>query len=333
MRKIVPIGLLFLVFLVSCSEQKTQETITTLAPVTDTVKKELEVYKAPDTNSLKDDDWGQMVKYGARLVKNTAYYIGPEGIVSKNLKNKMNCTNCHLESGTRPFGLNFFNSHKTYPQYRGRENKILSMSDRVNNCIERPHSGKPLPLDSKEMIAIISYIKWIGENYDPEKHQGYALKYVDYKGLNADSKRGAEVYEKHCKTCHQANGEGKMNLENTTYTYPPLWGSLSYQEGSSMHRVLKAASFIKYNMPNLTTDYTKPTLTDQEALDVAAFINDGSIHPRPKSKYKMYENMHTKPIDFFKGPYEDGFPESQHTFGPWDDIEKYYLDKGQKVHR
>lgn len=333
MKKLYILLLACSVYFVSCSDKKETHENKHHA-VKDTVsKKELEVYKAPDTVSLKNDDWGKTVKYGLELVKNTAYYIGPDGIVSKNLNNKMNCTNCHLDNGTRPYGLNFFNSHKTYPQYRARENKILSMADRVNNCIERPHNGKPLPLDSKEMTAIISYIKWLGENYDPEIHQGYALKYVDFKGLTADPKRGAEVYDTHCKVCHQASGEGLMNSDKTTYTYPPLWGPLSYQEGSSMHRVIKAASFIKYNMPNLTTDYTKPKLTNQEALDVAAFINDGSIHQRPKSKYKMYENIKTKPIDFFKGPYEDGFSEKEHTFGPWDNIEKFYTDKGLKVHK
>lgn len=293
----------------------------------------LELYTAPDTSTLKDDEWGRQVKYGRRLVQNTSYYLGPEGVVSKNLGNKMNCTNCHLESGTKPFGLNFFNSHKTYPQYRAREDAILTMSDRVNNCVERPHNGKPLKLDSKEMNAIVSYIKWVGEGYDMEKHLGYALKYVKYEGLSADSKRGEAVYTTHCKSCHQQNGEGKMNLENTSYTYPPLWGSKSYQEGSSMHRVLKAASFIKYNMPNLTTTLEKPVLTDQEALDVAAFINDGSIHPRPIPKHIDYVNTKTKPIDYFKGPYIDGFTEQQHAFGPWDEIEKFYVEKGLKANK
>lgn len=296
-------------------------------------EKKTEVFKAPDTTLLKDDDWGNMVKYGMRLVKNTAYYLGPDGIVSKNLGNKMNCTNCHLDAGTRPFGLNFFYSHANYPQYRARENKILSLADRVNNCIERPHSGEPLKLDSKEMTAIISYIKWIGEKYDKEKHEGYDLKYIEYGSLTADPKRGARVYEIHCKSCHQPDGQGQMTLDKVTYAYPPLWGEKAYQEGSSMQRVIKAASFIKYNMPNLKTNYETPLLSDQEALDVAAFINDGSIHPRPKSKYVSYENINTKPMDYFKGPYIDTFSEKQHTFGPWDEIEKYYSLKGLKINK
>jgi thiosulfate dehydrogenase len=303
------------------------------APKTPEKTTALELYSVPDTSTLKDDEWGRQVKYGRRLVQNTSYYLGPDGVVSKNLGNKMNCTNCHLNSGTKPFGLNFFNSHKTYPQYRAREDAILTMSDRVNNCVERPHNGKALKLDSKEMNAIVSYIKWVGENYDPEKHEGYALKYVKFKGLKADPKHGAAVYLTHCKTCHQEDGQGVMNLENTAYTYPPLWGTKSYQEGSSMHRVLKAASFIKYNMPDKKATLENPVLTDQEALDVAAYINDGSIHPRPKPKHIDYPNFKTKPIDYFKGPYIDGFSEEQHAFGPWDDIETFYVSQGLKANK
>ncbi len=315
---------------VSC---QTQDTVKQESRATEKISVQKQVYTPPDTSILQNDDWGLAVKYGARLVNNTAYYIGPEGIVSKNLNNKMNCTNCHLEGGKKPYGLNFFDSHRTYPQYRAREDQILTMEQRVNNCIERPHSGNPLPLNSKEMTAIVSYIKWIGDGYDPAKHEGYGLKNVKYAGLTANPERGAAVYDTHCKSCHQPNGEGQMNAEGTTYTYPPLWGKKSYQETSSMHRVIKAASFIKFNMPNLKTNYNEPTLTDQEALDVAAFINDGRIHTRPKTPYSSYPNVETKPIDFFQGPYPDAFTEEQHSFGPWDEIEKYYVDKGLKIHR
>jgi thiosulfate dehydrogenase len=291
------------------------------------------IYNAPDTSSLGNDLYSETVRYGARLMAHTAYFIGPEGTVSKNLGNKMNCTNCHLASGTKPYGLNFFDSHRTYPQYRAREDAILTMSDRVNNCITRPHNGIALKLDGKEMNALVTYIKWVGEGYSPEKHVGYGLKPIHYDILRADSKRGEAVYMTHCKTCHQADGQGLMLGDNSTYQYPPLWGNKSYQEGSSMHRVIKAARFIKYNMPNLLTTHEKPTLTDQEALDVAAFINDSKIHTRPKSPFKCYLNLKNKPIDYFQGPYADPFSEDQHTFGPWYEIEKFYVDNGLKVNK
>ena len=77
------------------------------------------------------------------------------------LGNKMNCSNCHLKAGTVPYGLNFYSTHARYPQYRGRENRVMTLPERVNNCVERPHNGVPMPLDSKEMIAIVSYMKWL----------------------------------------------------------------------------------------------------------------------------------------------------------------------------
>jgi len=323
--------LLTLLILSSCSHQDHKQPFE--QGQGNLAKTEKEVFEAPDTSILKNDEWGRMVKYGRRLVQNTAYYIGPDGKVSHNLGNKMNCTNCHLNNGTKPYGFNFFDSHRTYPQYRAREDQILTMAERVNNCIERPHNGKALPLGGVEMRAIVSYIKWIGENYDPEKYTGYGIKDIKYDTLRADSRRGETVFMTHCKTCHQADGQGLMNVEGTTYVNPPLWGPSAYQEGSSMHRVIKAARFIKYNMPNKTATLESPVLTDQEALDVAAFINDGSIHPRPKRKEPCYPNKETKPIDFFKGPYLDGFSEDQHQFGPWKEIEAFYKSQGLVAHK
>ena len=105
--------------------------------------------------------FGDEVRYGRELMINTAYNIGPEGINGKYTGNKMNCSNCHQDAGTKAFSLNLMSSHENYPQYRAREGKVLTLAERVNNCIERPHNGKPLPLDSREMVAFLSYLKWI----------------------------------------------------------------------------------------------------------------------------------------------------------------------------
>lgn len=319
--------ILLVFFMAFCSQPK-EKSDEIAGPISVQSK---ETYVVPDSNTIPEDELGNLIRYGMNLIQNTSYFIGPEGIVSKNLGNKMNCTNCHLQNGTKAYGLSFFNTHNSYPQFRARENRVLSLAERVNNCIERPHSGKSIPLNSKEMIAIISYIKWVGENFDAEKHNGHSLLSVSFEGLAADPERGALVYKKHCQSCHQTDGEGMLNAQKTSYLYPPLWGKYAYQESSSMHRVIKAASFIKYNMPNNTTNWETPVLTDQEALDVAAFINDGSIHPRPKSKQASYEKIQNKPIDYFKGPYLDTFPEKMHAFGPWDKIISFYKLNNHKV--
>lgn len=312
-----------LLYVVACNEQDTTKN-TPSAQSKDTT-----VFSAPDTSKIPHDKFGDMVRYGRDLVINTAYYLGPDGTKGKYLGNKMNCTNCHLDAGTRPYGFNFFSTYPRYPQYRGREDRILTLEERINNCIERPQSGTPMPLDAPEMVAIACYIKWISTNVPVGHHvKGDECLEIDSVALTkaADPEKGAIIFAENCSSCHGANGEGKWNADSTTYIYPPLWGPHSYQKGSSPHRVVKVARFIKGNMPDKKAFWSKPFLTDEQCLDVAAFINDDSIHPRPEKKDKSipdYPDPKAKAIDYGTGPFIDTFSERQHKFGPYLPIIQY----------
>lgn len=59
------------------------------------------------------------------------------------------------------------------------------------------------------------------------------------------------------------------------YMFPPLWGKDSYNTGAGMYRLIKAAAYIKGNMPK-----GDATLTEEQAYDVAAFVNQPA-HERP----------------------------------------------------
>jgi thiosulfate dehydrogenase len=326
LKSICSIFLFFIVALSGCNVENRNDAPPIEQKKVDSTKTARVPWQAPDSSTIPNDEFGQLVRYGRELVLNTAYYIGPEGKVSKNLANKMNCTNCHLDAGTKPYGFNYLSSHARYPQYRSREDMVLTLADRVNNCIERPHSGKPLKLDSKEMVAIVSYIKWLGQNVPVNHHvEGDSPLTLDLPERAADPVKGEAVYKRECLSCHGADGEGKMRSDNVCYEYPPLWGPKSYQPGSSMHRVVKAASFIYANMPNKTVSYTNPKLTIEEAFDVAAFVNDDRIHKRPPvpAGASNYPNTKTKPLDFGEGPFIDSFPAIQHKFGPWKPIVEY----------
>ncbi len=291
------------------------------------------IFTAPDTALIPHDQFGDLIRYGRELIVNTAYYLGPEGIKGHYLGNKMNCNNCHLDAGTRPYGLNYFSSHARYPQYRGREDKILTLAERVNNCIERPHNGVPMPLDSKEMVAIVSYMKWLAQNV-PVGHRvkGDDGVELQYPNRPADINNGKLVFQTRCASCHGYNGEGVLKQDSSTYVYPPLWGSHSYERGSSMHRVLKMARFVKANMPFNQALWNKPVLTDEEAIDVAAFVNCDTLHMRPiKSGVVSYPDMKVKPIDYDEGPYADTFSTHQHKYGPYQPIIDYHKSKGLPV--
>lgn len=316
---------------VACNNATNDEHTTPILPYEDTRTK----YYTPDTNKIPNTYEGEQIKYGKRLIANTAYYLGPNGKVGKYLGNKMNCNNCHLDAGTRLKGLNFYNTFPTYPQYRGRENKVLTIADRINNCIERPHNGVSMPISSKEMMAMVAYMKWVSENA-PEGYDPIADKKInmDLPEVAADCVAGELLYEKHCKSCHGADGQGMWNTDSSAYLYPPLWGKYAYQRGSSMHRVLKSANFIMANMPYLTAMPDKPILTYTEAINIAAFINNDSLHYRPDKLFSSngdYPVSDVKPIDYDLGPYADTFSEQQHKYGPYLPIIKYHKAKELKV--
>ena len=67
--------------------------------------------------------------------------------------------------------------------------------------------------------------------------------------------------------------------------------------------------------------YEKPQLSDEEAWDIAAYVNS---RPRPtKDLSKDWPKISGKPIDHPIGPYSDNFSEEQHKFGPFKPIDEF----------
>jgi thiosulfate dehydrogenase len=79
------------------------------------------------------------------------------------------------------------------------------------------------------------------------------------------------------------------------------------------------AGYVKDNMP-FGVSHGNSQLTDEQAWDVAAFIN---AQPRPdKDLSKDWPQKNTKPVDYPFGPYADSFSAQQHKFGPFDPIQQ-----------
>jgi len=73
------------------------------------------------------------------------------------------------------------------------------------------------------------------------------------------------------------------------------------------------------------TNYQAPKLTDEEAWDVAAFVNS---QPRPhKNQSADWKDISKKPIDSPFGPYADTFSEKQHKYGPFRPIQNALKSK------
>lgn len=277
-----------------------------------------QLWNPPDTGSLPHDSLGDLIRYGRELIVHTSRYFGPKGSVAQ-VSNGLNCENCHLDGGTRIFANNFSITAATYPVFKNRSNSIVTLEMRINGCFKRSLNGKAPGDSGREMKAMVAYIKWVGK--DVKKHSnifGTSTGQIPYLNRAADSSKGKEIFLAQCTTCHGENGQGKFLEGGREYLYPPLWGNQSFNTGAGLYQLSKSAGFIKNNMP-FGTSYKKPYLSDEQAWDVAAYINS---RPRPEFKdlQKDWPDISGKPADYPFGPYIDSFSENQHKYGPYNPI-------------
>ncbi len=277
------------------------------------------LWKSPDPNTIPNGEQGDLIRYGRDLIIRTSYYLGPKGKV-KVMSNGMNCQNCHLDAGTKPFGNNYSAVASTYPKFRARSGTEETIEKRVNDCFERSLNGKSLADDSHEMRAIVAYIHWLGEDVSKGRSpSGAGLVEVDFLDRPANTENGKIVYDQKCVVCHGKNGEGVVLADSSGYQFPPMWGEHSYNTGAGLYRLSRFAGYVKANMP-LGATYETTQLTDEESWDVAAYVNS---LPRPtKDLTKDWPDISKKPIDHPFGPYADGFDEIQHKLGPFKPIEE-----------
>lgn len=272
------------------------------------------VWDVPYTNLLPNTPEAEQIRYGKELIVNTSKYLGPDGIVA-HMSNGMNCSNCHLDGGTRLDGNCFAMVASTYPKYRPRSGRIESVEYRINECMERSLNGERLDSLSKEMKAMKAYILWLGAQVKKDaKLKGMSIPDIPALDRAASPENGAKVYAANCVRCHGSGGQGVANNETGGYTYPPLWGPNSFNSSAGILRISRLAGYIKYNMP-YTPEKSAPQLSDEDAWDVAAFV---SSRQRPQ-KFFSYDwpDISKKPFDYPYGPYADTLSATRHKYGPW----------------
>jgi thiosulfate dehydrogenase len=179
--------------------------------------------------------------------------------------NGLRCTSCHLNDGRQANAIPWIGVTARYPQYRSRRGTVSTIEDRINGCFERSMNGSALPVDSRDMRDMVAYMTYLSRGA-PARGAVPGQGLPTMTPLAPDTMRGALVFTERCVACHGPQGSG-------TPRAPAVWGPQSYNIGAGMARLRTAASFIRHNMP-----FDNATLTDQQAFDVAAYINS---RPRP----------------------------------------------------
>jgi len=247
-------GLLSIVCLSACSRPQATPQAATAAGVPDSV--------------IPAGPFGDAVRRGRAIL------LATRDSLPNHVGNQLRCTSCHLDAGRRESG-SWVGAFARYPQYRPRSGVVETIEYRVNDCFRRSMNGTALDPAGADMRDIVAYLAFLSSGSrvgPPAAPPGTRLQ--KWASFSPDTAAGARVFSSSCAKCHGGKGEG-------TAVAPPVWGPRSYNVGAGMTRVRAAADFISRNMP-----FDAPgTLTDQQAVDVAAYVN---AQPRPD--YKGKEN-------------------------------------------
>ena len=276
----------------------------------------------PLTKDIPQGEEGDLIRHGALLLTDTYVQLGT-GANDDKMRfsgSTLNCTSCHMDNGTKQFGLPWMGVSQMYPQYRGREDEVQGLEKRINGCFERSLNGKEMPVDSREMKAMVAYVNWLSKDM-PKK--AYGLGTPTYEGPNrkADVKTGALVYNRFCMSCHGEKGDGYQSMSagsSGNRVAPALWGADSYNNGAGMNRLLTTAAFVHSNMP-LGTVWNHPAITNEDAYDVAGYLSSQK-RPKMSGLEKDYPKLEKKAVDCPYPPYADKFSQEQHQYGPFQPI-------------
>jgi thiosulfate dehydrogenase len=228
---------------------------------------------APATVASPADE---LASYGQRLVERTFAEIGPEATdpAKRYTGNNLACQSCHLDGGTNLAALPLSAASTGYPKFSDRAGRVISLTERVEECMTRSMNGRELPLESREMAAFLAYLRSIA---DPQAKQAPPAQAA---ADDPSAARGQLVYDKVCAVCHQPDGLGKRigsAGDARGYQFPPLWGPDSFNDGAGMDQSRRSVGFIRHSMPR-GVDPAHPQLSLQQAWDVAALLQS---KPRP----------------------------------------------------
>ncbi len=212
----------------------------------------------PLADTLSESEQARRIRRGRAILANTRdslpAYVG----------NALRCTSCHLDDGRRPDALPWVGVLARFPQYRPRNAQVNQIDDRINDCFQRSLAGRALPHDSDALRDIVQYLRFLSHGVPyGARLSGQGAPAV--RAAAGDTARGQTVYLSTCVRCHGADGQG-------TPLAPPVWGDGAYSIGAGMGRPRTAAAFIRANMP-IDQPAGTYTLDEQQALDVAAYIN------------------------------------------------------------
>ncbi len=177
---------------------------------------------------------------------------------------RLHCASCHLDAGGNTQASPWLGMTRKYDYPQTQD-----LQRRINRCFTHSLNGRPLSLEAGDptMRAFIVYMQWLDEQAAARRMQPPATPFPPISSLSGDAPRGQEIFRQKCAFCHDARGQGRYGGDH--YYRPALWGPHSFNRKAGLADPAKMAPFLRANMPHRFGG----ALTDQEAWDLAAFID------------------------------------------------------------
>ena len=246
--------------------------------------------------TLDDSKLSNEIRWGFQIFTKTPHEA------SRFTPSRISCNNCHLNGGQRERSLPLVGVVGMFPEYNRRSGRLYTLGDRIVDCFLRSENatgkleaGKssdpaddeqetlPSPT-SKEVLAVSAYLTWLARGSEIGKNPTWrgqntipASSLIPVSKL--DPHKGEAIFMERCTSCHGTDGQGLAVGDKKP---GPLWGVDSWNDGAGAARVYTLAGIIRYSMPYLDPG----SLTDEEAQEVAAFINS---KPRPSYPFKQQD--------------------------------------------
>ncbi len=79
--------------------------------------------------------------------------------------NGMTCETCHLNGGVgsgqtanRPTIPSLTNAATIYPRFEAKKNKVITLEEKIQNCVAGALKGKPPAYGSEQMTKLVTYV-------------------------------------------------------------------------------------------------------------------------------------------------------------------------------
>ena len=235
---------------------------------------------------------------GYLYMHHTSETLGPDGNTTypdtgePYVTTVLACSSCHFTVGHVPFGSPVYQSPSKYqpdpdtglgPYFRPL-GYHRDLEDSIIDCFRNCMNAERAPTkDDPVMVALVNYIHWVADGIiDPAVQDDWTLLPTEagprlptidgVLSMRTDPNRGGSLYANHCSDCHDEDGPGAGEYRQGEIRprIPALWGDRDgYSRGAAFYRTPVLAPYVQKHMP-----YDEPeTLSDQDALDIAAYIN------------------------------------------------------------